>query len=292
VTSPIDRAPAWSLAVIAMLSVQFGSAISIGLFEEIGVGGTAWLRMTLGALGFILIARPRYWRWTWRQLRAPILLGLVSALMVVSFLAAIDRMPLGTVVAIEFLGPLTVAAVTSRSARALLWPALALGGVVLMTEPWQATLDFVGIGLAALAAVGWGLYIIITQHVGDRFSGVDGLAISLPVAAIATAFVGMPQAMGSITLPVFATALLAALLLPIIPWSFEMFALRRMTKSAFGTLMAVEPAFALAIGALVLHQVPAVPQLAGIVCVVVAGIAAERSGHRDPQQIDLDLPPV
>jgi inner membrane transporter RhtA len=292
VTSPVDRAPAWSLAVIAMLSVQFGSAISIGLFEEIGVGGTAWLRMSLGALAFILIARPRYWRWSLRELRAPILLGLASAMMVLSFLAAIDRMPLGTVVAIEFLGPLTVAAVTSRNARALMWPALALIGVVLMTEPWKASLDWLGIGLAAIAAVGWGLYIIITQHVGDRFSGVNGLAISLPVAAIVTAFVGVPQAWGNITLQVFVIAVLAALLLPIIPWSFEMFALRRMNKTAFGTLMAVEPAFALIVGALVLHQLPAAAQLVGIVCVVVAGIAAERIGHRDPHQVDLDLPPA
>jgi inner membrane transporter RhtA len=278
------------LAVAAMLSVQLGAAISVGLFDDIGVAGTAWLRLTLGAIGFILIARPRYWRWSLRELRAPILLGLVSAGMTVAFLAAIDRMPLGTVVAIEFLGPLTVAAMHSKDARALLWPALALAGVVLLTEPWQGSVDVLGILLAACAAVGWGLYIVITQHVGDRFAGVDGLAISLPVAAIVAAFVGVPQAWGGITVEVLAIAVAAAILLPLIPWTFELYALRRLTKAAFGTLMALEPAIALTIGAIVLHQSPALPQLVGIACVVVAGMAAERTGHRVEELPDLETP--
>lgn len=288
--NPIERVPAWSLAVVAMLSVQLGAAISVGLFSEIGVGGTAWLRLSFGAIGFILLARPRYWRWNWRELRAPVLLGFVSALMTLSFLAAIDRINLGTAVAIEFLGPLTVAAIHARGRRALIWPAMALVGVLLMTEPWRGSPDLAGIAFAALAALGWALYIVITQHVGDHFAGVDGLAISLPVAAIVTAFVGLPQAWGNLTWQVVLIGLLAAILLPIIPWSFEMYALRRLTKSAFGTLMALEPAIALAIGALVLHQLPTLEQVAGICFVVVAGVAAERTGHREPDALDLELP--
>lgn len=288
--NPIDRAPAWSLAVVAMLSVQLGAAISFGLFDDIGVAGTAWLRLSLGALGFILIARPRYWRWSLRELRAPILLGLVSAMMTLAFLAAIDRLPLGTVVAIEFLGPLTVAAMHSASRRALVWPGLALVGVVLLTEPWQGSLEVIGILLAAVAACGWGLYIVITQHVGDRFAGVNGLAISLPVAAIVTAVVGIPQAWGNITWEVFGIALVAALLLPLIPWTFELYALRRLTKAAFGTLMALEPAIALMIGAVVLHQIPLIPQWVGIACVVFAGVAAERTGHRGDELPELETP--
>ncbi|MHB8795824.1 MAG: EamA family transporter [Candidatus Nanopelagicales bacterium] len=286
----VDRAPAWSLAVVAMLSVQLGAAISVGLFDDIGVAGTAWLRLTLGAAGFVLIARPRYWTWTWRQLRAPVLLGVVSAGMTVSFLAAISLLPLGTVVAIEFLGPLTVAAIHSRSRRALAWPALALLGVLLLTEPWHEVPSVAGVAFALLAAAGWGLYIVITQHVGDRFAGVDGLAISLPVAALVTAFVGLPQAWGQINVQVLLVGLAAALLLPLIPWTLELYALRRLTKSAFGTLMAVEPAIALGIGATVLHQVPTVPRLAGIGCVVLAGVAAARTGRRDADLPALESP--
>jgi inner membrane transporter RhtA len=263
-----------------MLSVQLGAAISVGLFEEVGVAGTAWLRITIGAIGFVLIARPRYWRWSRQELRAPILLGVVSAGMTLSFLAAISLLPLGTAVAIEFLGPLTVATIHSRSRRALAWPALALAGVVLLTEPWQGTPSLLGIGFAVISGVCWGLYIVITQHVGDRFSGVDGLAISLPVAALVTMFVGLPQAWGHMTLEVLAVALGAAVLLPLIPWTLELYALRRLTKAAFGTLMAIEPAIALAIGIVVLRQIPNGPQVVGMGCVVLAGIAAERTGQR------------
>lgn len=291
-STPLDRVPAWALAAVAMFSVQLGAAISVGLFDEIGVGGTAWLRITFGAIGFILLARPRYWRWTWTELRAPILLGVVSGFMTLTFLGAISLLPLGTAVAIEFLGPLTVAALHSRSRRALAWPALALVGVVLMTEPWEGTPSLLGIGLAALSAVGWGLYIVITQHVGDRFSGVDGLAISLPVAAIVTAVVGIPQAWGNLTVEVLLIGLVAAILLPLIPWTFELYALRRLTKAAFGTLMALEPAIALVIGAVVLRQTPAIPQLVGIGCVVAAGIAAERRGSRDGEAPDFETPPA
>lgn len=289
--SPLDRAPAWSLAVVAMLSVQLGAAISVDLFEDLGVAGTAWLRLTVGALGFVLIARPRYWRWSWRELRAPILLGFVTAGMTLAFLAAINLLPLGTAVAIEFLGPLTVAAVNSRSRRALIWPGLALVGVVLLTEPWLGTPNLAGIAFAALAGAGWGLYIVITQHVGDRFSGVDGLAISLPVAALVAAFVGLPQAWGQFNLHVILVGLVAALLLPLIPWTLELYALRRLTTAAFGTLMALEPAIALGIGAVVLHQSPALLQAAGMACVVLAGIAAERSGHRKVEPADLKTVP-
>ncbi|MBI1350294.1 MAG: EamA family transporter [Actinomycetales bacterium] len=289
-TTPLDRVPAWSLAVVAMLSVQLGAAISVGLFDEVGVGGTAWLRLTLGAIGFVLIARPRYWQWSLRELRAPVLLGVVSGLMTLAFLAAIDRLPLGTVVAIEFLGPLTVAALHSRDRRALAWPVLAFVGVVLLTEPWQGTPDLLGIALAAIAAVGWGLYIVITQHVGDRFSGVDGLAISLPVAALVAAVVGVPQSWGNLTVQVLLVAAGAAILLPLIPWTFELYALRRLTKSAFGTLMALEPAIAIVIGAIVLSQAPTALQLVGIACVVGAGVAAERTGHREIELPDLETP--
>lgn len=285
----LDRAPAWTLAVTAMFSVQIGAAISVALFETLGVAGTAWLRMSLGAIGFVLIARPRYWQWTLAQLRAPMLLGVVSAIMTVSFLAAIDRLPLGTAVAIEFLGPLTVAGANSGSRRALAWPGLALVGVVLMTEPWRGEANLLGIVFAAIAGIGWGLYIVITQHVGDRFTGIDGLAISMPIAALVTALVGVPQVVGNLTWYSFAIAGLAALLLPLIPWTLEMYALRRLNKSAFGTLMALEPAIALIIGLVILSQVPQSLQIAGIACVVVAGIAAERRGARAIAPIEPEI---
>lgn len=275
-----------------MLSVQLGAAVSISLFDEVGTGGTAWLRLTLGAVILVLLVRPNYRQWTFRELRPALVLGVVSGVMTLSFLAAIDLLPLGTAVAIEFLGPLTVAALHSHSRQALAWPALALVGVVLMTEPWEGSASALGIGYAVVSGVAWGLYIVFTQHVGDRFSGADGLAVALPVAALTTAVVGIPQAWGHLDVEVLLVALGAAILLPLIPWLLELYALRRLTKSAFGTLMSLEPAIALAIGAVILHQSPKALQFLGMACVVMAGVAAERIGHRGDELPELETPPV
>lgn len=276
----IAHLPPWALAVVAMLSVQLGSALSVQLIATTGAAGTAWLRLSLGALLFLALARPPL-----RAIRRPdipalLCMGMTTGLVTIAFLAAIERIPLGTAVAIEFLGPLTVAAVRSHSRRVLIWPALALFGVVLLTEPWQGDIDAAGIGFAAAAAVGWATYIMLTQRIGDRFTGVGGLTITVPIASATAALVGIPQAAGNLTWGVVLIATGLALLHPVLPFAFEMLALRHMTATAFGTLMAVEPAFGVLLGLLVLHQTPTAAQLLGIALVVVAGTAAQRGGRR------------
>lgn len=273
--------PPWMLAVAAMMSIQLGSALSAGfLIPDLGSSGTAWLRLTLGALILIAIVRPPL-RLIRRADVLPLLgLGAATGLMTVFFLAAIARIPLGTAVAIEFLGPLAVAALRRPSARALAWPALALLGVIAMTEPWSDTVDPLGVLFAALAGVGWGVYILLTQTIGDRFTGIHALSITIPIAAVTAAIVGVPQAVGALRLDHVAIGLGVALLAPVIAFALEMVALRRMTATAFGTLMAVEPAFGLLIGMLVLAQIPGVLQVIGIALVVVAGAAAQRGGRR------------
>ncbi|RLV55122.1 EamA family transporter [Aeromicrobium phragmitis] len=272
--------PPWVLAVAAMLSVQLGSALSVGLIDTVGAGGTAWLRLTLGALVFLAIARPPL-RFV-RRPDVPVILGLgvTTGLVTIAFLAAIARIPLGTAVAIEFLGPLTVAALRSHNARALAWPGLALVGIVLLTEPWRGEVNVAGVGFAALAAVGWAVYVLLTQTMGDRFSGISALSMTVPVAALVAGFVGVPQAAGHIDLTVIVTALGLALLLPVLPYALEMLALRSMTHTAFGTLMALEPAMGVILGLVVLHQRPTPTQIVGIVLVVIAGAAAQRRGRR------------
>lgn len=276
----MSRVPPWSLAVVSMLSVQLSSALAVGLFPVVGPAGTAWLRLTAGALIFIAITRPPLRSVRRADLPGLIGLGVTTGLVTMFFLAAIDRIPLGTAVAIEFLGPLTVAAVRSHNRRALAWPALALIGVVLLTEPWHGGVNTAGLVFAALAAVGWATYIVLTQHVGDRFSGISGLSITVPIAAITAAAFGIPQAAGHLTVGVLLAAIGLAVLLPVLPLALEMIALREMTPTAFGTLMALEPAFGVLLGALVLHQRPAPLQILGIALVVLAGAGAQRGGRR------------
>ena len=279
--------PPWGLAITAMLSVQLGSALSVDLIGAVGPGGTAWLRLSMGAIILIALVRPPLRSIRRQDVPTIIGLGLATGLMTIGFLAALEHIHLGTAVAIEFLGPLTVAALRSHRKRALLWPGLALIGVILMTEPWQGDFNARGVGLAAMAAVGWAVYILLTQRIGDRFSGIASLSMTVPIAAVAAAVVGIPQAIGHITPGILAAALGLAVLLPVLPFALEMLALRRMTPTAFGTLMALEPAFGVLLGLIILQQDLGIPQLAGIVLVVLAGAAAQRGGSRiRPPRID------
>lgn len=276
-----DAVPPWSLAIIAMLLIQVSNALSVTVVEVVGAAGTSWLRMCFGALFLLLIVRPNLRRLRRADLPMLLALGTITGLMTTFFLAALDRIPLGTAVAIEFLGPLTVAAVTSRRRQALLWPALALVGVVLLTEPWWGATDLLGVVFAVLAGTCWALYNVLTQHVGDRFSGITGLAYTIPIAAVVTTVIGAPGVVaGAPPLPIILLAAGIALITPVISFGLEMLALRRMTHTAFGTLLAVEPAFGLVIGLIVLSQAPGVWQLVGIAVVVGAGAAAQRGGRR------------
>ncbi|RKQ83544.1 inner membrane transporter RhtA [Mycolicibacterium mucogenicum 261Sha1.1M5] len=273
--------PPWTMAVAAMLSVQLSNALSMPVIDQVGAAGTAWLRMCFGAAFLWVVARPTVRSLRRKDVPALVALGVATGFMTTFFLAAIERIPLGTAVAIEFLGPLTVAGLMSQHRKALIWPGLAFVGVVLLTEPWHGRIDLVGVGFALAAGACWGLYNLLTQHVGDRFPGISGLLLTIPIAALATLPVGLPQVLGGeFTWWVLLAAAGIALFTPVIAFGLEMLALRRMTHTAFGTLLSIEPAFGILIGLLVLAQQPTLMQLAGIALVILAGAAAQRGGKR------------
>jgi inner membrane transporter RhtA len=281
-TPAVPRSAARSgagLSILSMLCVQLGLAASVGLFGAVGPEGAAWLRLAWAGVLFLVIARPRRAGLTRSTVMACVLLGVVTAALTLLFMAAVARLPLGTASALEFLGPLGVAVARGRR-QGMVWPLLAAIGVVLLTEPWSGHVDLVGVGFALAAATCWALYILLTQRVGDEVAGLRGLAISMPVAGIvATAVVG-PFVISHLTWQVLLLGLGLAVLLPVVPFSLELLALRRLTTGAFGTLMSLEPAIAVLIGLLALHQVPGATAVIGIAFVVVAGIGAQRSGGR------------
>ncbi|WP_211373464.1 EamA family transporter [Agromyces allii] len=280
------RVPAWSMAVTAMLLIQLSNALSIGVISFIGPAGTAWLRMCFGAVFLLAIVRPKLGSIRAADVPMLLALGTVTGFMTTFFLFAVERIPLGTAVAIEFLGPLTVAGLASKRRRALVWPLLALIGVVLLTEPWRGEIDLIGVGFALLAGLCWALYNVFTQLIGDRFSGISGLALTIPVAAVVTGFLGLPQVIGGdFTWLILLAAAGIALITPVTSFALEMLALRRMTHTAFGTLLAVEPAFGIVVGLLVLGQTPTLMQVAGISLVIAAGAAAQRGGARTPEPV-------
>ena len=140
--------------------------------------------------------------------------------------------------------------------------------------------DLVGVAFALGAAVCWAAYILLTQRVGDEVEGLAGLAISMPVAAVVATLVAGPGVVSTLTPELLVVGLGLAILLPVVPFAFELLALRRLTTAAFGTLMSLEPAIAMVIGFLVLRQELGLLAVVGIGCVVAAGIGAERSGAR------------
>jgi inner membrane transporter RhtA len=272
-----------SMAIASMLCVQLGLAASVGLFDRIGPEGAAWLRLSWAGVLLLVLVRPRFRRFTRSALLACIALGVVTAGLTMLFMAAVARLPLGTASALEFLGPLGVAVARGKGGTKL-WPALAAVGVLLLTEPWHGGTDPIGVAYALGAAVCWAAYILLTQKVGDEVTGVQGLAVSMPVAGLAATLVAGPSTFGDLNTELLLIGLGLAVLLPVIPFTLELLALRRLTTAAFGTLMSLEPAFAVLIGLVALHQVPGLLPVVGIAFVVAAGIGAERTGARHPEQ--------
>jgi inner membrane transporter RhtA len=267
------------MAVAAMMLVQLGLAASVGLFDELGPQGAAWLRLAWAGVLLAVVVRPRPAWFTGSGLLACVALGVVTAGLTMLFMAAVARLPLGTASALEFLGPLGVAVARGRGA-ARAWAVAAGAGVVLLTEPWQGGADLVGVGYALAAAVCWAAYILLTQRVGDEVTGLRGLAVSIPVAGLVATAVAGPAVLPHLTWPILLNGLGLALLLPVLPFCLELLALRRLTTAAFGTLMSLEPVIALIIGVVVLHQTPGAVAAAGVALVVAAGIGAERTGRR------------
>jgi inner membrane transporter RhtA len=277
-TSAAARAGA-SMAVGSMLCVQLGAAVSVGLFDRIGPGGAAWLRLTWAGVVLLVIVRPRPSAFTKSGFLTCLALGVVTAIMSMAYMEAIARLPLGTASALEFLGPLTVAVSHGRGGRKL-WPVLAAAGVLLLTDPWHGSSDPAGIGFALAAAAGWAGYILLTRRAGDEVTGITALAVSMPVAGIAATLVEGPAVIGHLTWQVLLVGLGLALLLPVVPFSLELLALRRLNTTAFGTLMSLEPAVAVLIGVVLLHEIPHVGAVAGIALVVTASVGAQRAGAR------------
>ena len=268
------------MAMAAMLCVQLGLGISVGLIDRLGPDGVACLRLVWAGVLLLLIVRPRPSAFTRSTFIACIGLGVVTAAVTLLFMAAVDRIPLGTASAIEFLGPLGVAVAHGRGRGRLAWPGLAAFGVVLLTQPWAGAVDPLGVAFALAAAGCWAAYILLTQRVGDAVTGITGLAVSMPVAGLTAALVVGPSMIGRLTPEVLIIGVGLALLLPVVPFALEMLALRRLTTAAFGTLMSLEPAFALLVGLVILHQVPGPAAVVGIGLVVAAGIGAARTGAR------------
>ena len=277
---PLGAALPVLAAVAAMASFQVGAAIAKSLFPSVGPQGAAALRLLLGAALLFVLVRPRR---AWPA-QAPLLalfaLGAAMGGTILMFYLAIQRLPLGAAVALQFLGPLAIALLGSRRVFDLLWAGLAGGGVWLLVGAGAdaVALDPVGIACALGAAAGWGSYILLGGRVGARF-GSSTAALALGLAGLIVLPAGLHEAGAALFSPaLIPLALLVALFSSAIPFSLEFYALPRLPAKTFAVLMSLEPCFGVLSGLFLLNEALASAQVVGVVMVVTAAAGAAWAG--------------
>ena len=273
--------PPQVLLLGSIASVQFGSAFASKLFAQAGPGGVVMLRLLLSAVMLLAVSRPSLRGRSRADLRAAVAFGLVLGAMNWSFYEALDRLPLGVAVTIEFLGPLVVAVAGSRRLLDLAWVALAGAGVALLAVRGDHRhISMLGVTLALVAGTCWAAYILLSKRVGASFASLDGLAIALGVGTLLVVPAGVIEGGGALVRPgVLAGGLAVALLSSLIPYSLEIMALRRLSAAAFGLLMSLEPAVAALAGVIVLSQPLTGILLAAVIMVVTASIGTTVAGR-------------
>jgi len=272
--SVVARVPAPALFVGSGLAQYIGAALAVGLFVSIPAVGVGWLRILVAAVVLVAWRRPWRLRWSRHDLVLVALFGLALGVMNVAFYVAIDHLPLGTAVAIEFAGPVVVAAATGSGWRERIGIALAAAGVVLLAGVTLGSdAPGVAVGLIAIgvAATAWAGYIVLGRRVAVRGDGITRLSVAMAVAAV----VGAPFLVASAA-PVLgawqlATAVVGvALLSSVLPYAVEQVVLRRVGPAAFAVLLAMLPATAAVVGAVALRQWPNAVELAGLALVSLA----------------------
>jgi inner membrane transporter RhtA len=275
-----------SLVMGAVASVQLGAAVATTLFDELGPAGTVLLRTGFAAVALLLLWRPHVRGKTPVQLRDAVLYGLALAGMNLSFYGALDRIPLGIAVTLEFTGPFAVAVAGSRRASDLVWVALAAAGIVLLSPGVHGSLDVTGALLALLAGAFWATYIVLAARVGRAFSGGQGLTLAMVVATLVLLPSGIVAGGSDLGDPgLLASGLAVALLSSAIPYSLELEALRRLPKGTFGVLMSMEPAVAALVGLVALGQDLSAEEVVAI-GLVVAASAGALSAARTPSPVE------
>jgi inner membrane transporter RhtA len=270
------------MVVFAVTSLQLGAGFAATLFDDLGPAGTAFLRQTLAALVLLAVWRPR--------MRGPLGLALAfgATLGAMNWMiyTAMDRIPLGIAVTLEFLGPLGVAVAGSRRALDGLWVVLAAAGIVLLSNGGTSGLDTAGVVLALSAGACWAGYILLNARLGQAFAGGHGLAIAMAVGALAMAAPGIAGGGGGLLdAGSLGLAFAVAMLSSVVPYSLELEALRRIRPHVFGVLMSLEPAVAALAGLVLLGQSLSAVDVVAIVLVVTASAGATR-GARGPAPVD------
>jgi inner membrane transporter RhtA len=269
------------MVVLSIVATEVGAALAKGLFDELGSAGAVALRAAVAAVSLLALWRPRLVDYRTSDLLFSAALGLALAAMNLSFYAAMERIPLGITVALEFVGPLGLAVVTSRRALDLVWVVLAGGGVALLTRS-EGQLDPWGIVLALLAGLFWAAYIVLSAQTGRRVPGGVGLTIAMTVSA----FVLLPGGIASAGVALLepgnlALGIVVGLVSSTLPYSLQFEALRKLPAGVVSILLSIEPAVATVVGLVMLGELLGLREIAGISLIVAASVGTTRSARAD-----------
>ncbi|WP_022917022.1 EamA family transporter [Ruania albidiflava] len=291
----LGRVPAPALFLLAGVSQYLGAALAVGLYHVLPAPTVAWGRGLTGAVVLLLLVRPWRVRWAWRELAQSSLFGVVLLGMNLMFYVAIGLLPLGAAVAIEFIGPVLVAAWGGRSARHRIAIALATFGVLcisLVGLDWggqRSTAELAWGVLAALAAGSlWGTYMVLGSRIVRSRSGTRSLTVGLSAGSLVYAPVGLVAAgvtgtMGHLTDPSLLGVLLAVgLLSTVLPYTLDQVTMKRLSTATFALLNALLPVSATVIGVIMLSQLPTWGEIVGIVAVSAAVAISSRRGTPAP----------
>lgn len=284
------QVPAPALVLVAIGSVQFGSALARTVFDDLGANGITLLRLSVAGVLLMLLVRTRVRRWSRHQWLAAALLGVAMGGMNLVFYQAIKTVPLGVAVTVEFIGPLLLALVQTRRGVDVVWVVLAGGGVALLGVDGGSDVPLSGLALALLAGVFWASYILASARVGRLVPGIDGLAVALVIGALLALPFGASGAARAFTDGgLLAAGVGVAVLSSIVPYGLELAALRRIPTRVFGILMSLEPAAAALAGLLVLGQRLGVRELVALALVSLASLGVtlgRREGDAPVQPLE------
>lgn len=259
-----------ALFVVGVFSQYVGAAIAVKIFDEIEPAGVAFLRILAAAIMVVIFRRSWRRSWTQSELVWAGIFGIVLAGMNLTIYLAIDELPLGTAVAIEFLGPIAVSAFSIRSLRNGVALAVAVTGVWFLAEV-QPEGSTRGIVFALLAGAMWAAYIILGHRVARSGASVDGLGVGMAIGALALAVFGVPKLGPAVDHPwLLVLALATGLLSNVIPYGIDQVVLRRIARDRFALLQALLPVMATLIGFVALSQTPSRTELLGIALVIGA----------------------
>ncbi|MDQ0463094.1 inner membrane transporter RhtA [Caulobacter ginsengisoli] len=271
--------------MLAMAGFQVGASLAKGLFPATGVVGAVTLRLVFSAVLLIALTRP------WRNWPRPAPLGALFGLgvcvtaAVLFFYLAIDRLPQGVAIALQFVGPMSVAVLGSRRTRDFVWAGLAVLGVWLLigTGLTLKGVDPLGVLWAMLAAAGWAGYILFGRVAGTAFGNATA-ALAIGIAALLVLPFGALQAAVVFQQPgLIPLALLVAVISAALPFSLEMYALPRVPARTFAVFTSLEPAFGVLSGLVLLHERLTLAQTAGVAVVIAAAAGAAWSSAERPQ---------